>query len=265
MLVRYITLLAVFSLLFSACENSTEVDGVPPYQEYIVVNAQLPAYKIFDGVRITHTLPLGVQYDIEKAEIKDAVAYMLENGTRVIPLHYTSEGTYLPGMNINIQAGYTYELFAEVDNKQIYSKTIIPDAPHIISVTNVEYQYLNADVEGRPGEAYGAAWSVSAGINNTVRADDFFSIVSPDAYPGDVAVRTQDIPYPYNTPAYSDRVFIQVFAFDQAYKNYFITRKNSDPVSNTFTSGGGPVAWNVAGENVIGLFIGMNEGNAVQP
>ncbi len=265
MLIRTLTFISVFSFLFSACENSTDVDGVPPYQEYTVINARLSAYKVFEGVAITHTLPLGAQYDILKAEIKDAVAYMVKNYTRVIPLHYTSEGIYKPLMNINIEAGQTYEFFAQVNNKSIYSKTVIPDVPSIISVTDAEYQYLNAEVEARPGEAYGAVWIVSAGTNNTIMADDFFSIVSPENYPADVIVRTQNIPDPYNTPAYGDRVYIQVFAFDQSYKDYFVTRTNSDPVNNTFTSGGGTVVWNIAGENVIGLFIGMNESNVVQP
>lgn len=265
MLIRLVILSAFLSLLFSACENSTDVSVTPPYQEYIVVNAQLSAFRDFKGVRITHTLPLGVEFDITKAEIRNAVVYLLEDGIRVIPLHYTSEGNYEPVMNINIKVRSTYELFASVDNKVIYSKTVVPDVPHIVSAADVEYNYLSAEVEAKPGEAYGAAWIIAAGANNNLKADDFFSVESPDHYPSNVIVRTRDIPPPYNTPGYSNKVYIQVFAFDKAYKDYFITHTNSDPVTNTFTSGGGTVAWNVQGDNVIGLFIGIAEGNAVLP
>jgi hypothetical protein len=265
MLKVYVILIAFLSLMFSSCENSTDVGVAPPYQEYVVINSQLSAFKDYEGVKITHTLPLGTEYDITKAEIKDAVVYILEDGIRVIPLHYTSEGNYKPLMNINIQVRSTYELFASVDNRLIYSKTIVPDVPHVVSASDVENTYLSAEVEAKPGEAYGAAWIISAGTNNNLKAENFFSVESPDHYPSNVLVRTQDIPPPYNTPGYSSNVYIQVFAFDKAYKDYFITKTNSDPVTNTFTSGGGSVAWNVQGENVIGLFIGVAEGSAVSP
>ncbi|HKB86104.1 MAG TPA: hypothetical protein VKD08_08055, partial [Ignavibacteriaceae bacterium] len=78
------TAIIFLSFLFSSCENITNVDSAVPYKEYTVVNAELSAYKIFKGVRITHTMPLGVQYDIQKTEIKNALAYLLEDGTRVI-------------------------------------------------------------------------------------------------------------------------------------------------------------------------------------
>lgn len=265
MLKSFLIPIVFLSLLFSACENSTDVGVTPPYQEYTVINAQLSAFKNFEGVKITHTLPLGVEYDIAKAEIKDAVVYLLEDGIRVIPLHYTSEGNYKPVMNISVKVRSTYELFATVNNKSIYGKTIVPDVPQIVNITDVENKYLSAEVEAKPGEAYGAAWLFSSGSNNDLRANDFFSIESPDHYPSNVLVRTMDIPPPYNTPGYRDNVYIQVYAFDKAYKDYFITHTNSEPVTNTFTSGGGSVAWNVQGENVIGLFIGIAKGYAVHP
>src|SRR5512146_2304110 len=86
----------IFCALFSACENTTDVNPQVPYQEYIVVNAELQAFTVFQGVTITHTLPLDVPYDITKAEITDAVAYILEDGIRYIPIHYTSNGLYKP-------------------------------------------------------------------------------------------------------------------------------------------------------------------------
>lgn len=263
-MIKKIILIIITGFLFSACENSTDVNTALPYEEYKVINAQLTAFEIFQGVTITHTLPLDVPYDITKAEIKDAVIYILENGVRVIPLHYTSNGLYKPLGDITIKARMQYELFASINNKSIYSKTIVPDQPDVAEVANVDNSYLTALVAAKQGEAYGAAWIITTG-GNSLMADDFFSIETTDHYPSNVSVRSQDIPAPYNTATYSDKMFIQVYAFDRPYKDYFNTKTNSDPINNTFTSGGGSVAWNVYGDHVIGLFIGLAKGYQIRP
>ena len=113
----YCILFFIFSFLFVSCENSTDVETDIQYQEYTVINAQLSAGNIFEGVTITHTLPLGVEYDIHKAEIKDAIAYIREDGVKIVPIHYTSDGVYKPITVFPIKAGSQYELFASVDGK----------------------------------------------------------------------------------------------------------------------------------------------------
>lgn len=262
----YIIIAALFPILFSACENSTEVDTELPYTEYTVINAELSAHQVFGGVMITHTLPLGTAFDIKKAEIKDAVVYLLQDGVRVIPLHYTTDGLYNSVSSFIVQEGSQYELFAEVGDKSIYSKTVVPATPEVVEVTNANNQYLTALVKASPGVAYGAAWIVSAGGGgSSEKAGDFNSIETADHFPSNVLVRTQNVPSPYNTPAYSNYLYIQVYAFDKAYRDYFLTKTSSDPVSNTFTSGGGKVTWNVYGKDVIGLFIGKTEGGVYNP
>jgi hypothetical protein len=263
-MIKKIILLLIPGFLFSACENSTDVNTELPYEEYTVINAQLSAFEICQGVMITHTLPLDVPYDITKAEIKDAVVYILENGIRVIPLHYNSNGLYKPLGDITIKAGTRYELFSTINNKSIYSETIVPEMPNVLDVSNVNNDYLTAQVEAKPGEAYGAAWIITTG-GNSLKADDFFSIETTDQYPSNVFVRSQDIPAPYNSPAYRDNMYIQVYAFDKSYKDYFRSKTNNDPINNTFTSGGGSIAWNVYGDHVIGLFIGLAEGYQIHP
>jgi hypothetical protein len=266
MLRNYLIIMAFFSVLFAACENSTEVDTELPYNEYTVINAELSANQIFDGVIITHTLPLGTPFDIHKAEIQNAVVYLVQDGIRIIPLHYTSEGLYNSASPFIIGGGSQYEFFAEIGNKSVYSKTIIPGIPEVVNVTNAGNQYLTASIRARPGVAYGAEWIVlGVGGGSSEKASDFYSIESADHFPSNVLVRTQNIPSPYNTPAYSNNLYIKVYAFDKAYKDYFLTKTNSDPVNNTFTSGGGQVTWNVYGKDVIGLFIGVTEGGVFNP
>ncbi|HSD63139.1 MAG TPA: hypothetical protein VLB50_05045 [Ignavibacteriaceae bacterium] len=264
MLKRSSVVLILFSLLFISCENSTDVSMAIQYQEYIVINAQLNAGKAFEGVTITHTLPLGVQYDIQKAEIKNAVAYIQENGVKIIPVHYTSNGLYEPLSPLAIFAGSRYELFADINGKLIYSETYIPDTPRVVQASNAGNNYLIAEVSANPGEAYGAAWIISRN-GFFAKANDFHSIMTADHFPSNITLRTMDIPAQYNNSFYSDSFYVQVYAFDKAYKDYFISKGNSHPIDNTFTSGGGAVAWNVYGDKVIGLFIGVAEGKIIHP
>jgi hypothetical protein len=264
MSLRSCIFLLLLSLIFASCETNTDVNTEVPYQEYTVINAQLIAGKAFNGVAITHTLPLGVQYDIQKAEIKDAVAYIQENGVKIIPVHYVSNGLYLPLSPLAIYSGSHYEFFATVNGKSIYSETIIPDTPNVVQVINAGDNYLTAEISALPGEAYGAAWIISKD-GFYLSANDFHSIVTADHFPSDILIRTMDIPEPYNNSSYSNSFYIQVYAYDAAYKDYFISKGNSHPIDDTFTSGGGAVAWNVYGDKVIGLFIGMAEGEKIQP
>lgn len=250
--------------MFISCENNTDVNTDIPYQEYTVINAQLIAGKAFDGVTITHTLPLGEQYDIQKAEIKDAVAYIQENGVKIIPLHYISNGLYSSLNPLAVYSGSRYEFFATVNGKSIYGETIIPDTPNVVNVSNAGDDYLTAEISALPGEAYGASWIISKDAFY-LSANDFHSIVTADHFPSDIIIRTTDIPAPYNNSSYTNSFYIQVYAFDDAYKDYFISKANSHSIDDTFTSGGGAVAWNVYGDKVIGLFIGMAEGEKIHP
>ncbi len=265
-MIRIITGALIFiSFLFASCENITNVDSAVAYKEYTVVNAELSAYKKFEGVRITHTLPLGVQYDIQKAEIKNALVYLLEDGKRVITLHYSAEGRYYPVEDLYPAYGTYYELFIKIDGRSIYGKTYVPESPEIVVTNNEGNNYISAIVNAEPGEAYAAVWRIAIGSGQPDEmASDFYSVESADHFPSTLVVRTMDISPPFNSTAYSDKYFIQVYAFDKDYKDYFISKKNSDKVTNTFTSGGGPVSWNVYGENVIGIFIGMTVGNAIR-
>ncbi len=263
-MISKLILLSVLALLVSSCENSTDVVVDLPYTEYTVVDAQLTAFQLFKGVTLTHTLPLGEDFDIKKAEIKDAVMYLVENGVKIIPLHYFADGLYKPLQDITIKVHNQYELFAAVGTKSIYSRTIIPEVPEVVNITDVDNKYLSAEVTAKAGEAYAAAWLISSG-GELMTAGDFFEVVTPDQYPANVLVRSMDIPAPYNTLTYRDRVYIKVFAFDKVYREYFITKTGSSQINNTFTAGGGAVAWNVSGDHTIGLFIGVAEGYASQP
>lgn len=261
-----IKILLISSTLYFGCEDAEIVDADLGYKEYVVVRSELFADSIFTGVTFTKTLPLEETYEIKKAELKDVFAYLKVNGMQVIPLHYTSDGLFKPLYNIRIQATKTYELFAKVNGKSIYAYTYVPEVPRINNSTFHSNQYVDVYIASKPNECYGSAFFVSPSPNGyAARSKDFHSIVeAPSSNFNDIVLcRTQEIPTQFRTAIYRSVTYIQVFSFDKAYSDYFKTRGNNEPITNSFIQGGDPIAWNVKGENAIGLFIGINKSGIV--
>ena len=232
------------------------------YKEYVVVRGELFADSIFTGVTFTKTLPLDVTYDIKKAELKNVFAYLRVNGVQVIPLHYTADGVYKPLYNIRIQAETSYELFAKDGGKSIYASTYVPEEPRINNSVFHDNKFVDVYIASRPNECYGSVFYVAFSQNNYVSSSsDFHSIVeAPNSDFNDIVLsRTQEIPEQFRTALYRSVTYIQVYSFDKAYSDYFKTRGNNQAITNSYIQGGDPIAWNVKGEKVIGLFIGKNK------
>jgi hypothetical protein len=249
-------LLAFFLLFLAACKSEEILGPDETYEEYTVVQGVIEAGKYFPSVRFTKTLPLGIPYDIQKAELKNVTAYVVKNEVQVIPLIYTSEGLYKPLYDFYTEEGETYELFAESDGKYIYGKTIIPYTPE---VSNVYYHggdfYLAADVKTKNDEVYCALWTIFG--NPYAEADDFYSVSNPSSLPNNtISVRTSAIPESYRSPSYSESRYIQVFAFDKSFRKYFYSRNSGSDINDPFIQGGGKIEWNMQGDKVIGMFIG---------
>ena len=73
------------------------------------------------------------------------------------------------------------------------------------------------------------------------------------------AVRTSPINEGLLAPAYNGQRFIRVFSFDKSFKAYFNSRTSSGNIDDPFIQGGGSTEWNVQGDNVIGMFVGVAE------
>jgi len=252
-----------FILLISGCESEEIVNVDLVYEEYTVVQAELIPGKYFPGVRFTRTLPLGVPYNIKDAEIKNITAYIRINGAQIIPLIYTEDGLYKPRYDFYIDGGDTYELIAGQGEKYIYSITKIPFKPEVTSANYDRNDYhLYANVNVQTDEVYAALWIVTVG--NTIRAEDFFAVASSDNQNFTVRVRTSPLPEEYHSGNYSGNRGIQVYAFDKSFKDYFYTRNSSQQVNDPYIQGtGGVVEWNVQGDKVIGLFIGVTPGDII--
>jgi hypothetical protein len=259
---KYYKIIYIFLLLMIlvSCENQQVIDVDAEFTEFTVVEAELRENGFFSGVKFTKTLPLGVEYSIELAEIKDITAYIRINNVQIIPIIYTRDGLYESIHEFRIQAGDTYELFAMREDNFIYSKTYIPPKAVVTQTNfNVDNNSLEADVLSSENEAYAAIWEI--GSSTVYRSDDFFSVTLPESiYPGStVSVRTPPIDQELLTPAYNGQRFIRIFSFDKSFKAYFNSRTSSGNIDDPFIQGGGSTEWNVQGSNVIGMFIGVAE------
>ena len=230
-----------FFLILIACESEEILGPEDTYEEFTVVQAEIIAGKYFPSVRFTKTLPLGIPYDINNAELKNVTAYLVKNEVQVIPLIYTSEGLYKPLYDFYVEEGETYELYAEYDKKFIYGKTIIPYSPEINSVYyNGAGYYLSAEIQAKLNEVYCALWIVSE--NPPGMAEDFYSVTTPATTPyTTVGVRTSSLLEQYRSPVYSNDRYIQVYSFDKSFRNYFYSRSSGGEIHQH--EGERPLLW----------------------
>ena len=251
-------------IVAAACENEQIVDVDIVHEEFTVVQSELKVDEHFPGVRFTKTLPLGVPYDIKQAELKNITAYIKIDSTQVIPLHYTADGIYNPLYEFYVESGSFYELFAQRDDTFIYAQTVIPEKPTVLSTHySINENYLQAAVKPYRDEVYAALWAISS--TPFIKADDYFSVSVPtEFYPNStIDVRTSPLPEDFKSPAYNGSRFIQVVSFDKSFKNYFQSRTSGQGIDDPFVQGGGTVEWNVQGDKVIGMFIGVSVGELV--
>jgi len=260
---KIISMMTLIMVLI-ACEDEQIVDINTSHREFTVVQSELKQNKRFPGVRFTKTLPLGTPYNIETAELKNIIAYIRINSIQIIPLHYTSDGMYKPLYDLYVESGQVYELFAERDETFIYGKTIIPQKPTITqSNYNQSEYYLEAQVRSFESEVYSALWIIST--STIEKAPDYFSVSVPTNITGNstVSVRSMSLPEEYRRSEYNGSRLIQVFAFDKSFKSYFDSRTSGKSIDDPFIQGGGSIEWNVQGDNVIGMFIGVAESNQI--
>lgn len=249
-------LILLLAILYTGCENSDVIEISIPFEENIVIQAQFVGDEVFQGLRITRTLPVNETYSINKAEVKDAFAYLLINDKQVVPLHYKSDGIYLPIKNLIVKNGDKVELWGNIDKTSFFSQTFVPKSPVILNSNySSSGKYMEATIQAQPDEVYGAIWSIDR--QNELSAEDFYSLSSSDAFPANINVRTTVLPEIYQSPSYNGRRFVQVFSFDKQFKAFFNSKNNNQPINHYFIEGGGSISWNVQGNHVIGLFIGM--------
>ncbi len=252
----------LFCLFFvlSGCENEELLNPELIYKEQVVVHCQILPENSFPGVSLTRTLPLDVIFDIDLAEIKDAEMYLRVDGFNVIPLHYTENGMYMPLYDFTPNENEYYELFGQWNGYSFYAKTKVPVEPTVNSVNiNLGDYYSEANVSTFPDEVYAALWAVDKGTFET--APDFYNVSVPEEYSvnSSIVVRTASYPAEYQSSDYNGRRYIRVYSFDSSFDDYFNTKIHNKEINNPYVQGSGNTIWNIEGNDVIGMFIGMNE------
>ena len=255
--------LLLFIMLLAACENVETIESDLPYTELYVVSGQISHGDINPEIRFTKTLELNRIYDINEAELKNVVTYIKNEEQGIFPLEYIAEGIYQPLARLEILPGRTYELFAEYNGNRMYASTKAPANPVVVNAELVE-GHIVCEVSAKENEVYCCIYVLVQGLNlgnpNIVeREGDFFTVEGPFGRdPQNIIVRTGVVPEEYRQQMRDYNLGVEVYAWDQSYKNYFETKNNNKPIEDIFSEGGGSINWNVAGDNTIGMFIGFS-------
>lgn len=260
----HIVVLVLLSF-FAGCEEERLLDNNIRYEEYIVVRAELVAGEEFEGVQVRKTIPFDQAYNISTAEIKNMTGFIRIDDVQVVPIHYEGYGMYLPLYPLIVESGKTYELVAEVGEKLIYAKTTVPEVPIASNISLHKDYYYYADIKPKRNTVFGALWEIRDEDQERIlySAEDFFEVVFVEniKYYESLFIRTMMIPENLRTSHMLELMTVRFYAYDRPYMDYFQTRLNNRPIENSFAQGGGTIAWNVYGENVIGLFIGSAASN----
>ena len=251
-------------LVFTSCEDEQLLTIESPYKELIVVRSEIVPNNYFSDVKLTKTLPLGITYNINLAEIVDATMYLKINNVKVVPLHYTSDGLYKTTHELYVNPGDYYELFGEIGKRTFYARTKIPLPPNIENVFyNPDEYFSGTVVHVEQDECYSALWVINDGSIKT--PDDFFDVFLPEniSIGSTISVRTAAYPSEYHSSIYTGKRYIQVYAFDASFEKYFKTKAGNQVISNPYVQDTGNTEWNVKGENTIGMFIGVVKSNIV--
>jgi len=244
---------------FVGCENEELLNPDFSYQQKLVIQCQFSVDSNFPGVIVTKTLPLDIIFDMELAEITNATLYIRINGYQIIPLHYIENGLYKPLYDFRPTEGDYYELYGEWNEYNFYALSKIPVKPTVKSVNfNSSGFYGEADVITSKDEVYSALWVVDQGNYQT--ANDFYNISVPssNANNNSISVRSAAYPVEYQSSAFNGRRYMQIYSFDRSFDAYFKTKTQNEEINNPYVQGSASTVWNVKGENVIGMFIGLN-------
>ena len=257
--------IVAFSFINISCEQESLIENNLPYEEYVVVRAQLEGDEVFGGVTFTKTLPHTQVYNIKDAELTDVTAYLVVDGIRIIPLSYTKDGIYRPPELFRIESGKYYELFARWNGKQIYAKTLVPAEPDV-QQAYVAGSYFTCEVLADNKVALASTWLIAFSENSiTAEADDFFEVKTTESeIPLNIQVRTTNLPDQYRQFQYHDRYYVRVYSYDKQYKDYFETKNGNMPIENVFAQGASTIKWNVQGDKTIGLFIGFSKSKMIK-
>lgn len=260
--------LALFTML--ACEENVSNPELP-YKEQLVIQAYIYADSNAKNIRITRTLHPLDNYTFEKALVKDAEVYIVNNGTKYKLIFDESTKTYY-NLDIKFEKGQKYELQAFWKKLKAYSSTFIPESfdyklTYIKkSNTNMGMRECDIIIEFSPNKNY----AYDAG---EVYYDDYYKkykMYSRWTYDnsylknGKISMEVDSKLFPlyFNDQEIKEQLSnsnytYYITIFDYAYYKYYLTQYNGDSSNDIFGTSGNNIDWNIVGDG-IGLFVGGN-------
>src|SRR4030067_3210264 len=151
------------SLIFiSSCEQPLEEEEFP-YEMKLVIRGILEPDKLIDDIYIGRTLPIGVPFNEDFANLTDAVAAVISDEI-FYPLRHIRDGIYTTDSLIS-RTGKIYSLVVQWQDKSASAETYIPIPGSILGygVTNVEedgetISVMEGTIIPSGNESYAASW-----------------------------------------------------------------------------------------------------------
>ena len=248
----------LFLLTLTSCEEIGIIEEEVPFRNLYVIDGQITPNTQNPIINFTKSVPIDDEFDISKFTLADVNAYIWSDHQGIYSLTDIGNGQYRAN-NLEIEPNRTYELFGEIEGNRVYAKTKIPNHPEIVGVS-IENEHLVCEVKAKKDEVYSCIYVLSSGAATGapriyLRENDFFAVEGPAEENQVIKIRSGRVPKEYLSLS-SGTLGIEVYAWDKSYKEYFETKDNNKQIDDIFSQGGGPIKWNVRGENTIGLFLG---------
>ncbi|MCB0730573.1 MAG: DUF4249 family protein [Ignavibacteriae bacterium] len=253
-------LFIISMLLVISCTEVGVIEENIPFDKKYVVNGRLKAQSENIEISFSKSFALDENYTKSETAIENLTTYLWSENQGIFPLIHVGDGIYSQKDEIEIRPGQTYELHARIGDDRVYASTYIPVEPDIQEIQITE-NFIICKIIPNPNTVYGCKFSLVSIYNSSESLIEniFYEISDAVENIADlVIIRTSELPEEYFENSKNYKINLEVYAFDEDYKDYFDTRLNNKPVENIFSEGGGSVFWNVQGDNVIGMFIGYN-------
>lgn len=254
------SLLIVF-IFFPSCEQPLEEEEFP-YEMKLIVRGIIEPGKIIEDIYIGRTLPVGVTFNEDFANLKDAIGAVISDEV-FYPLRHIENGIYTTD-SLVAQKGKRYSLLVYYQDRAASAETYIPIQGSIVGygIKNIQDNGNGASVmEGiiipRGEESYTASWVLVNFNGNINRESEIFAEVVTASSGEELKVITDKIP-PNILNSTSGDLGIRVYIYDRAFYDFFRTQGSAQITDAIFGQPGTNVRWNVAGEG-IGLFIGRTD------
>lgn len=255
---KKIFLFFICIVVLNSCEQPLEEEEFP-YEMKLVISGILEPNELVDEIHIGRTLPIGVPFNENFADLTDAVAAVISEGI-FYPLRHISKGIYTTDSLI-AHAGNRYFLVVQYQDKSVSAETYIP-LPGIVTNFDLKTElqsdgqtsgFMEGTVVPKASESYAATWIF---VNNngviSVEAEEFIQVTPPSNE--QVYLMTDEIPSNLLNNTTGD-LGIRIYVYDHAFYNYFRTQGSGQTPDAIFGQSGSNINWNVKGDG-IGMFVG---------